>query len=130
MILFRTCAALLSMILVLQTGCDFWCDETESDWVSLVESTAAPECHRTADKGDGSEQEPTRHHEPSKECVHPQATDDYSKLQTKILKASHPAAANEFPGIQLRVEPRAIAFNFSSKDFLTVSPPSSLILRI
>lgn len=130
MILFKPCAAILSMILVLQTGCDFWCHETESDWVSLVESTAAPACHGTADKGDGSEQEPSRHHEPSKECLHPQATDDNSKLQTKIVKASHPAAVNEFSGIQLHVQPRTIAFSFSSKDFLNVSPPSSLILRI
>lgn len=130
MILSRTCAAVLSMILVLQTGCDLWCHETESEWASLVESTAPPACHGTTDKSDGSGQEPTRHHESTKDCVHPQATDDNSKLQTKIVKASHPVATSEFSGDLLRMQPRTMAYVPSNIDSLKVSPPSSLILRI
>src|SRR5688572_5503230 len=116
MIFFRTCAAVLSMILVLQAGCDLWCHETETDWESLTQTAAAPACHGTTEESDGSEQKPTRHHESSKECFHPQATDDNSKLQTKIVKASHPVAASEFSAVLLPVKPRTVAYGLSNID--------------
>src|SRR5688572_2540036 len=106
----KTCAAFLSLVLVLQTGCDLWCHQAESEGSSSHQSagTPTPACHGTSHNSESSEQEPSRHHESSKTCVHPQAADDNSKLQTKIAKASHPIASGGFPGVQVYIQLHAV----------------------
>jgi hypothetical protein len=129
--LLKTCAAVLSLVLVLQTGCDLWCHHAESDSVSVQQTAGppAPACHGTTDRSEGSEKVPTRDDESSKGCVHPQAADDNSKLQTKVVNASHQVISGGFAGIQvdvLHTEP----YRTASRGLVKASPPSSLILRI
>lgn len=132
MSLLKTCAAVLSLILVLQTGCDLWCHRAESEGGSSQHTavTPVPACHGTTEKSEGSEQKPAGNHEPSKDCVHPQAADDNSKLHTKIAKASHPVVFVDFPVVQVGIQLHALTFSAPDTGPFKVAPPSSLILRI
>jgi hypothetical protein len=116
---FKTCAAILSQILLLQTGCDLWCPHAESEQPPLLASgvTLAGDCHGTPVQKNDGESKPTRHDRSGPDCDHPRITEGNPEPQT-IVKAPAQATSRDVLSIQLRIQfhpLRAWAFN---KEFL------------
>src|SRR5262245_25293208 len=106
--LLKSSAIAMTLVLVLQTGCDLWCQHAQETVYAQLQGGAVPTCH-----GGGESEKDTKHqpanHGTSKDCLHPQAADDNSKLQSKIVKATHPVAVIQF----------SFPVQFETRDFLS-----------
>ena len=132
MSLVKLSATVLTFVLILQSGCDFFCQHAEEAAnASEHQSAQTPPCHDTSDGEKSEHKQHSGNHGSPKDCIHPQATDDGSKLLGKIAKENLPAVITGVHGIDGRFQllqpltfatPGAIGFN-------PASPPSS-ILRI
>lgn len=122
-------AIVMTVVLVLQAGCDLWCQHAEQITSTQSHDGAVPPCHGAGDSQKDSKHQPINHGTP-KDCLHPQAADDNSKLQKKIVKASYPVAVVEFSSLPIRVEAREfLSWVIPSNDVSRASPPLS-VLRI
>ena len=125
----KVSATVLVLALVLHTGCDFWChDSDEATSATQLQGASVPPCHQPSDgKQPDHQQQPN--HETSSDCIHPQAADDSSKLQTKIAKANLPVTPVQVFGIENR---RQIHDSLRAIRMIGVSPSDSTasILRI
>jgi len=131
MSLLKTCAAFMSLILALQSGCGLCCYHAEGERVSSTTSAPVPACHGEAPKSDGGEQKPSHDHSSSKDCNYLQAADDNSNNQTKLVKVGYPAASAEFPNVEVSLQLHVVPSNVPDNPGPPrISPPSSLILRI
>jgi hypothetical protein len=127
--LVKSSAIAMALVLVLQTGCDLWCQHAEEITSAQSQGGAAPPCHGAGESQKDTNHQPANHGAP-KDCLHPQAADDNSKLQSKIVKASHPVAVIQFSGVPIRFETGdflswAIATNDVSRSSTSLS-----VLRI
>jgi len=126
----KSWAAVMAAVLVLQAGCDLWCQYAQEIESAQLQGEATPPCH-TAEESTPSDTSPQpRDHGAPKDCIHPEAADDNSKFQSKIVKASQPVSIIEVPGLPI------VSRNDSPRipDALTkgvdrASPPLS-VLRI
>ena len=95
---FRTCAAILTLVLIAQNGCNFFCQHGEETRSATNSQGPVQACHES-----GDHQAPTHNqssnHEVPKDCVHPQAVGDNPKFETKIAKPTLVAIAIEFPSL-------------------------------
>ena len=95
MALAKTCAAVLALALFLQSGCDFWCQHAEQiASTNPMQDGGVPPCHHS---GNGNSDPKHSGNPEHKNCVHPQAADENSKLQTKMVKSVQPMAIIETP---------------------------------
>lgn len=87
-------AVIVTFALVLQTGCDLWCHQAaEIASASQGQSTATPPCHdANHNQNSKNKQHSGGKHEMPVACLHPQVTDDSSKLGAKVAVAVLPAA--------------------------------------
>ena len=128
--LVKLSAIVMTVVLILQTGCDLWCQHAEQ-MTSTTQSHggAVPPCH-----GAGESQKESKHqhgdHGAPKDCLHPQAADDNSKLQNKIVKATFPVAAIEFSGLPTRFEAREFLSGVIARNDVSRSSPPLSVLRI
>jgi hypothetical protein len=123
-------ALVVTFVLVLQSGCDFFCQHAEEMASQRVQGNAVPPCHSTGSGENSNHQDQHRDHQTAKDCLHLQAIDDGSKLQTKVVKASQPVAIVALATIQVLVHSRVpvLATDFPSD--VKPSGPSSPVLRI
>jgi hypothetical protein len=129
MALVKTCAVVVVLALFLQSGCDLWCQHAEEvTSATQPEGAAVPPCHDT-EQGESGPQK-SGNHETPKDCVHPQAADDNSKLQTKVIKASHPVAIVEVADIYSRVQFHPVVSSAPVLYPVKPSASASSILRI
>ena len=101
--LFRVGATLMALVLVFQAGCDLWCQHAEQ-MAAIQQDRAAPPCHGAGDSPIDTKDSPSGHDGPTRDCLHPQAADDSSKLQSKIVKQSQPVVIVELSGVPVRLE--------------------------
>jgi hypothetical protein len=122
-------AIVMALVLVLQTGCDLFCQHAEDVTSVPSHGGAVPPCHGAGESQKDSKHQPVNHGAP-KDCLHPQAADDNSKLQNKIVKAAYPVAVTEFSGLPIRFETRDfLSWVIARNDVSRSSPPLS-VLRI
>jgi hypothetical protein len=128
--LVKLSAIVMTVVLVLQSGCDLWCQHAEQI-TSTTQSHdgAVPPCHGAGESQKDSKHQPVNHGAP-KDCLHPQAADDNSKLQKKIVKATYPAAVIEFSGLPIRFEAREFLSGVIAKHDVSRSSPPLSFLRI
>jgi hypothetical protein len=122
-------AIVMALVLVLQTGCDFWCQHAEELTSAQSQGGATPPCHGAGESQRDSKHQPVDHGAP-KDCLHPQAADDSSKLQTKVAKASHPVAVIQFSGLPIRFETRDFLSGVIARNDVSRSSPPLSVLRI
>ena len=103
-------AAVMAMILIVQAGCDLWCQHAQEATATQSPNGAAPPCHG-AEEGSSDTPHQPRNHGAPKDCIHPEAADDNSKFQSKIGKASQfvvliesPVVVSYFPSDALLAE--------------------------
>ena len=128
MSLVKVSATVLVLALVLHTGCEFWCHHSdEATPAAQLQGASVPPCHQPSEGKQPDRQQPN--HETSGDCIHPQAADDNSKLQSKIAKASLPVTPAQVFGVenrrQIQDSLRAIGVIRNSSSDFTAS-----ILRI
>ena len=129
MALVKTCAVVVVLALFLQSGCDLLCQHAEEvTSATPPPGTAVPPCHDTEHRE--SDPKESRNHETPKDCIHPQATDDNSKLQTKMVKASQPVAIVEVADIHSHFQFHPVASYATVLDLIEPSGTPSSILRI
>jgi hypothetical protein len=127
--LVKLSAIVMTVVLVLQAGCDLWCQHAEEITSAPSHDGAVPPCHGAGESQKDSKQQPVNHGTP-KDCLHPQAADDNSKLQNKIIKATYPVAVIGFSGLPIRFEAREfLSWVIARNDVSRSSPPLS-VLRI
>ena len=129
MALVKTCAAIVALALFLQSGCDLWCQHADQmASARQLADGAVPPCHHPADSKPDSKD--SSKHESHKGCVHPQAADDNSKLQAKVVKANLPVAlvvSVESPALRYS---RELAPRAAFLSHIVLSPPPPANLRI
>lgn len=124
--LVKTCAVVLVLALFLQSGCDLWCQHAKEIASAIQpQGTPVPPCHDAE-----SDPKDSSNHETPKDCVHPQAVDGNSKLQTEGVKASQPVAIVEVADIQSNFQFHAVASQAIVLDHILPPGPPSSILRI
>ena len=103
-------AAVMAMILVVQVGCDLWCQHAQEATPTQSQNGAAPPCHGTEEGSSDAPHQPWNHGA-TKDCTHPEAADDNSKLQSKIARAGQfvafiesPVVVSYFPNAALLAE--------------------------
>ena len=101
--LFRAGATLMALVLVFQTGCDLWCQHAEQ-MAAIQQDDAVPPCHGVGESPIDTKDSQSGHHSTTKDCLHPQAADDSTKLQSKIVKQGQPVAIVALPGVPVRLE--------------------------
>jgi len=124
----KTCAAILALALFLQSGCDLWCQHAEQITANHMQDGGVPPCHHS-----GSSNSDPKHsgsNPEHKNCVHPQAADDNSKLQAKVIKAEQPSAIIETPETYQQVYFNHAVPRGASPGLIRQSGPPSSILRI
>jgi hypothetical protein len=128
---FKTCAAILSQILLLQTGCNLWCPHAESEGPPLLASVVTPvgNCHGTPVQKDDNESKPTRHNRSGPDCDHPKIAEGNPEPQT-IVKAPPQVISRDVLSMKIRVQHHPLVSGVFDKDFSDGSPPSSVILLI
>ena len=129
MALSKTGAAILALALFLQSGCDFWCHHAEQiASMNPAPDGGIPPCHHS---GDGNSDSKHSGGNPAhKTCVHPQAADDNSKLQAKVIKADQPIAIIETPLAYSQAYFDHVVPSGVSPGLTRQSGPTSAILRI
>lgn len=134
---FKICAAILSQILLLQTGCDLWCPHPESEelplvpLVALVASVVIPaeDCHGTPVQKDNNESKPARHDQSGPDCDHPKIAQGNPEPQT-IIKAPPQVTSSDILSMQVRIQFHPLLSGALDKERSDSSPPSSVILLI
>jgi hypothetical protein len=128
---FKTCAAILCQILLLQTGCDLWCPHAESGEPPLLASVVTPagNCHGAPVQKDDSESKPTRHERSGPDCDHLKITQGNPEPQT-IVKAPPQVTSRDVLSMQVCIQFNPLLFGTLNKELSNVSPPSSVILLI
>ena len=132
MSLFKTWAAILSQILLLQTGCDLWCHHAESEEEPLLFASAvtpAGECHGTPVQKDDTESKPTRHDRSVPDCDFLKTMEGNPEPQT-ILKAPPQVSSRDILSMQVRIQFHPVFFGALDKELSDGSPPPSVILQI
>lgn len=121
-------ATIVALVLVFQSGCDLLCRHAEE--IASMQESAVPPCHDTGDDQKSDHQDRHDNHGTSQECLHPEAADDSSKFQTKIVKASQPVALVSLPSIPVRLQSRVplVAINLGWGISPSSAPTS--VLRI
>ena len=119
MALLKTCAAILALALLLQSGCDLWCQHAEQiASANQLADGAVPPCHHAADSESDSKN--SHKHESPKDCLHPQAVvDDNAKLHGKVVKADLPATL---------VSVEIFAFRYSRESASQIAPLGHIAL--
>ena len=131
MSLVKLSATVLTFVLILQSGCDFFCGHAEeAATASEQQSPQTPPCHGTEDGEKSDHKQHSDNHGAPKDCIHPQATDDGSKLLGKIVKEDLPAVSIGVPGIDGRVQSQPLTFATPVAIGVNPSGPPSSILRI
>jgi hypothetical protein len=125
--LFKTCAAILSQILLLQTGCDLWCHHAEPPLLASA-VTAAGECHGTPVQRDDSGSKPARHDRSGLDCD-PLKIAGNPEPQT-IVKEPTQVNSRDILSMQLRIQSHPLLSATLNKELSNGSPPSSVILLI
>jgi hypothetical protein len=125
----KTCASILALALILQSGCDFWCQDAEqvTSMNPIKDGGVAP-CHHS-----GSDHSGPKHSGGSPEhkgCVHPQAADDNSKLRAKVTKAERPIAIIDAPQTYRQAFLDHVVPSGALSGPIPQSGPPSTILRI
>ena len=123
-------ALVIAFVLVLQTGCDFFCQRAEEVASQRVQGSAVPPCHGTGDGENSDHRDQHNDHHAAKDCLHPQAADDGSKLQTKIVKASPPDAVATLAAVPVLVHSRILVVATEFPRGVKPTGPSSSVLRI
>jgi hypothetical protein len=128
---FKTCAVILSQILLLQTGCDLWCHHPKSEEAPLLASavTLAGECHGTPAQKNDSESKPSRHDRSGPDCDPLKITQGNPEPQT-IVKAPPPVNSRDIFSVQVRVQFHPLLSGALNKELSDSSPPPSVILLI
>ena len=128
---FKTCAAILSQILLLQTGCDLWCHHPESEEPPLLASAVTPagECHGTPVQKDDSESKPARHDRSGPDCDHLKIAQGNPEPQT-IVKAPPQVNSRDIFSMQVRIQFHPLLSGALNKELSDSSPPPSVILLI
>jgi hypothetical protein len=126
----KTCAAILSQILMLQAGCDLWCHHPESE-PSLLASVVTPagDCHGTPVQKDGNESKPARHDSSGPDCDHLKIAQGNPEPQT-IVKAPPQVTSRDILSFQVRIHFHPLLSGALDKELSVGSPPSSVILLI
>jgi hypothetical protein len=125
----KTCASVLALALFLHTGCDLFCQyAAQSAPASPLQEAAVPPCHHGGHHS--SDPEKSDGDQTHKDCVHPQAADDYSKLQVKVLQANEPVALIEMDEIQVQIRLDDVSASMSARVPITPPGSPSTILRI
>jgi hypothetical protein len=127
---FKTCAAILSQILLLQTGCDLWCPHAESEPPLLASGvTPAGDCHGPPVQKNDSESKPTHHDRSGPDCDHPKIAEGNPEPQT-IVKAPLQVTSRDVLSMQVRIQFHPLLSRAFNKEISDGSPPSSVILLI
>jgi hypothetical protein len=128
---FKTCAAILCQILLLQTGCDLWCPHADSEETPLLASVVTPagNCHSTPMQKDDNESKPTRHDRSGPDCDHPKIAEGNPEPQT-IVKAPPQVTSRDILSMQVRIQFYPLLSAARDKELSDGSPPSSVILLI
>jgi hypothetical protein len=128
---FKTCAAILAQILLLQTGCDLWCHHPESKELPLLASAVTPagECHGTPAQKNDSESKPARDDRSGPDCDHLRLTQGNPEPQT-IVKAPPQVDSRDILSMQVRVQFHPLLSGALNKELSDSSPPPSVILLI
>ena len=128
MTLAKTCAAIVALVLFLQTGCDLWCQHAEQI-ASAKESheDAVPPCHHSGDGKSDPKKSGSQSHE---NCVHPQAVNDNSKSEAKIYRADQTAVMIQVAALDWHVEFQNAVVGATPLSRLGPSGPHSTVLRI
>src|SRR5678815_533146 len=126
----KSSAIVITVVLVLQTGCDLWCQHAEHiTSTTHSHGAAVPPCHGAGENQKNSKHQPVNHGAP-KDCLHPQAADDNSKLQSKIVKATYPVAVIESSGLPMRFEAHEFLSLVVARNDVSRSSPPPSVLRI
>lgn len=128
---FKTCAAILSQILLLQTGCDLWCHHPESAEPRFLASAVTPpgECHGTPMQKDDSESKPARHERSAPDCGHLKIAEGNPEPQT-IVKAPPQVSSRDILSMQVRIQFHPLLSGALNRELSDGSPPPSVILLI
>jgi len=128
---FKTCAAILSQILLLQTGCNLWCHHAENEEPQMLASTATParDCHGRPVQKDGSESKPVRHDGSGPDCDRVKITEGNPEPHT-IVKAPPQVTSRDIPSMQVRIQFHPLLSGTFDKELSDGSPPPSVILLI
>lgn len=130
--LLKSCAATLSLMLLLQTFCDLWCHEADKEEAPLSASVTAtaPTCHDAPVQSDNNKSKPARNDRSCMDCDHLiKIAEDNSARQT-IVKEKPQVASRDFPSMEVRLQFHPLPADAVNNDLSDGSPPSSLILRI
>jgi hypothetical protein len=127
---FKTCAAILSQILLLQTGCDLWCHHPESE-APLLASAVTPtgECHGMPVQRDDRESKPARDDRSGPDCDHLKIAQGNPEPQT-IVKAPPQVTSRDILSFQVRIQFHPLLSGALDKELSVGSPPPSVILLI
>ena len=122
-------AAILTLALVLQSACELWCPHLEAALQTELQSQNAPAvtCHGTSGTEE-SHRQGSDDHGNAKYCFHPQASDDNSKLFSKVVKANQPVENTVITAPEIAIA--VMAANTATFSIAPHSKSSSLILRI
>jgi hypothetical protein len=128
---FKTCAAILSQILLLQTGCDLWCHHAENEQPPLLSLAVTPagECHGTPVQRDDSKSKPARHDRSGPDCDPLKIAGGNPEPQT-IVKAPPQVNSRDIHSVQVRIQFHPLLSGALNKELSDSSPPPSVILLI
>jgi hypothetical protein len=128
---FKTCAAILSQILLLQTGCDLWCHHAASEEPLLLASAVTPagECHGTPVQKDDSKSKPARHDRSGLDCDQLKIAGGNPEPQT-VVKAPPQVTSRDILSLQIRIQFHPLLSGALNKELSDSSPPPSAILLI
>ena len=129
MSLVRLTAIAVISVLILQSGCDFFCQQAEKEAPAEMQKETVPPCHGAGSEQPVEHKHQARHHETNKDCLHPQASDDNSKVQAKLFKAHLPANLVEAPRLPVQFESH-VWISTAAPPGHSVSSFSTTILRI
>ena len=125
-------AVIVTFALVLQTGCDLWCHQAaEIASASQGQSTATPPCHDAShNQNSQNKQHSGGKHEMPVGCLHPQVTDDSSKLGAKAAVVVLPAATVAVPSVHDNLREQTLRFIAFTPIGLSSSARPLFFLRI
>jgi hypothetical protein len=127
----KTCAAILALALFVQSGCDLWCQHAErTTSVDPMQDGGVPPCHQPQSGNDNSDSKHSGGSPEHNNCVHPQAADDNSKLQAKVIKAEQSIAIIETPHTFRQTDFDYVVPSGASPGLIRQSGPLTAILRI
>jgi hypothetical protein len=128
----KLAAAVLTFVLILQSGCDFWCMHAEEvASASAPQEASVPPCHGAGDSEDSQHKRHSENRGTPRDCAHPQAADNNSELKTKVVKASQAVATVEVDGARGGVQLQPLEFVVTAASNIKRNPGSpSPILRI